>query len=355
MRIERLHERGWPTPLAWLVLQSLLLVLGLMSVAWNLIALLLYPLLPRETDTKVIYVDNGLGAKAEGPRSRLGAYAMEHLDIPHSGAATLVGVTFDAVDRLRIEGAAILGPSYGAYAGATLSLLTGKVRPIISAGFPVFVSDGARYGLRGAAGIEFQLNRHFALIAELGQEALLAAVRVVEHVSGTQEDQVEGQHRGGGADRQGEAVRCDVVTEDQGDQGGDQKGDCRHRWCQPADGAPTQLSAGEHLDSEAGRSAAVAADAPSNVAATAATAARPRRVRERLTGSLLPAKVSRSSHGAARRGCSQGKPELPQAASLTYKPCAAFSPISRSLASSTTARCPAAWWTARISIFEPGT
>ena len=34
-------------PLTWLALQSLLLVLGLMSVAWNLIALVLYPVVPR--------------------------------------------------------------------------------------------------------------------------------------------------------------------------------------------------------------------------------------------------------------------------------------------------------------------
>jgi hypothetical protein len=106
---------------------------------------------------------------------------MEHLDIPHSGAATLVGVTVDAIDRLRVEGAAILGPSYGAYAGATLSLLTGQFRPIISAGFPVFFSDGARYGLRGAGGIELQLNRHFALIAELGIEYNLNPRRDMEN------------------------------------------------------------------------------------------------------------------------------------------------------------------------------
>jgi 1-acyl-sn-glycerol-3-phosphate acyltransferase len=34
-------------PLAWLLLQSLLLLLGLISVAWNAAAVLLYPLLPR--------------------------------------------------------------------------------------------------------------------------------------------------------------------------------------------------------------------------------------------------------------------------------------------------------------------
>lgn len=53
MRIERLPQRAWPMPLAWLVLQSLLLMLGLMSVLWNGIALLLYPLLPRAAGLRV--------------------------------------------------------------------------------------------------------------------------------------------------------------------------------------------------------------------------------------------------------------------------------------------------------------
>jgi 1-acyl-sn-glycerol-3-phosphate acyltransferase len=48
-----LPQRTWPTPLAWLVLQWLLLMLGLMSALWNAIALLLYPLLPRATGQRI--------------------------------------------------------------------------------------------------------------------------------------------------------------------------------------------------------------------------------------------------------------------------------------------------------------
>ena len=40
-------------PLAWLALQAHLLVLGLMSVGWNLVALVLYPLLPRATGQRI--------------------------------------------------------------------------------------------------------------------------------------------------------------------------------------------------------------------------------------------------------------------------------------------------------------
>ena len=40
-------------PLAWLALQAQLLLLGLMSIAWSALALLLYPLLPRATGRRV--------------------------------------------------------------------------------------------------------------------------------------------------------------------------------------------------------------------------------------------------------------------------------------------------------------
>jgi len=45
--------RAWPLPLAWLVLQVLLLGLGVISLLWNLIALVLYPLLPRALGLRV--------------------------------------------------------------------------------------------------------------------------------------------------------------------------------------------------------------------------------------------------------------------------------------------------------------
>ncbi len=40
-------------PLAWLALQAHLLVLGLMSVGWNLVALVLYPVLPRPLGLRI--------------------------------------------------------------------------------------------------------------------------------------------------------------------------------------------------------------------------------------------------------------------------------------------------------------
>ncbi|MFO1224784.1 MAG: lysophospholipid acyltransferase family protein [Burkholderiaceae bacterium] len=48
-----MNRSAWPQPLAWLMLQLLLIGLGLMSVGWNLIALVLHPLLPRASGLRI--------------------------------------------------------------------------------------------------------------------------------------------------------------------------------------------------------------------------------------------------------------------------------------------------------------
>lgn len=108
-----------------------------------------------------------------GPRSRLGVIAMAHLDIPHGGGAGLVGATFDVMNRVEVHAAAILGPNYGAYGGGSVAILTGDTRPFIAAGVPLFFSDGARVGVRGAGGLEVRLSPKFSLLAELGVEMML--------------------------------------------------------------------------------------------------------------------------------------------------------------------------------------
>jgi hypothetical protein len=108
-------------------------------------------------------------AAPEPPRSRLGALVFGHFDIPNGGAA-LVGITADVIERVEVRAAAILGPHVGGYAGASFAFLTGEYRPFITAGVPIFASNGARYGIRGAAGLEYLLNRHLALVIEAGVE-----------------------------------------------------------------------------------------------------------------------------------------------------------------------------------------
>lgn len=123
----------------------------------------------------VAVVDNGLRAasSASPPRSRVGVIALAHVDLANRGGAGLVGVTVDVIPRLEAQATAILGPVPGGYVGASFAILGGQLRPIVSAGLPIFVSSGARVALRGAGGVELAVNRHLALIAELGVEYLL--------------------------------------------------------------------------------------------------------------------------------------------------------------------------------------
>lgn len=127
--------------------------------------------------------DSGVHASVtpELPPSKIGVTAVAHVDVLHGGGAGLVGATFDVTDRLEAQAAAILGPSYGGYLGATFAVLGGKLRPIVSAGVPMFMSNGARFGVRGAGGIDFAVTRHLALIVELGVEHMLNAESDVQH------------------------------------------------------------------------------------------------------------------------------------------------------------------------------
>jgi hypothetical protein len=117
-------------------------------------------------------------------RSRVGALANVHVAVyPKLGSAWLVGATVDALPRLSIDAALLLGPglvsegmatlpppSFGGYVGASYALMTGKLRPRVLAGIPVFASDGARFFVRVGGGAEYEASRHLAVIVELGGE-----------------------------------------------------------------------------------------------------------------------------------------------------------------------------------------
>jgi len=128
-------------------------------------------------------VDRGVRASLvpEPPPSKLGVTAVAHMDVLHGGGAGLVGAAFDVTGRLQAHAAAILGPSYGGYLGATFALLGGKLRPTVSGGVPMFMSHGARFGVRGAGGVNLAVSRHLAVIVELGVEHMLNAEPDVQH------------------------------------------------------------------------------------------------------------------------------------------------------------------------------
>jgi len=141
------------------------------------VAIVLEPI-PQER--VVVRVPVGVArSESDAPRDRFGVLALGHFDVG-GGAAAFVGLTFDATSRLELEAAAIIGPNAGGYAGASFAILTGTLRPIVAAGIPIFVNDGARYAARGAVGLEIVANRHFAVILELGVERDLNPQQVID-------------------------------------------------------------------------------------------------------------------------------------------------------------------------------
>jgi hypothetical protein len=123
----------------------------------------------------------------EKPRSRIGALAMLHVSVtPKLGSAALIGATADVTPQLGVDGAVLLGPGLvsegmatrpppklGGYVGAHFSFLPGRVRPRAGAGMTIFGSNGARFQVRGAGGIEYVANRNISLTLELGAEVAL--------------------------------------------------------------------------------------------------------------------------------------------------------------------------------------
>ncbi|MBV8756366.1 MAG: hypothetical protein JO257_03760 [Deltaproteobacteria bacterium] len=145
---------------------------------------------PKQTTT--VITNNELPvapALVEGPRARFGGLATMHVSVlPKIGSALLVGGTFDVTEQLAVEGALILGPGLvssgmatlpppkiGGYVGAAFSFSGGAVRPKLAAGMPIFADDGARFFVRGAGGLEYLVNHHWSVTAELGLEVSLNA------------------------------------------------------------------------------------------------------------------------------------------------------------------------------------
>jgi len=119
-------------------------------------------------------VDSGVRKRVQpAGRSRLGALVAAHVDPRNKGAAALIGLTGDVVSRLQVQATALVGPVSGGYLAATYGILPGKLRPLVVLGVPVFFSDGPRVAVRAAAGVEYAIDSHFSLFAEVGGEYML--------------------------------------------------------------------------------------------------------------------------------------------------------------------------------------
>ena len=146
-----------------------------------------------KAETRIVEVPRGggdIGAHVEvpeGPRSRFGAFAMFHVSVlPRLGSAALIGATVDVLPALAVDAAVLLGPglvssgmstlpppSFGGYVGAAYAFMLGTFRPRAAAGMTIFESDGARFQVRAAGGIEYVASRHIAMLLELGAEYVI--------------------------------------------------------------------------------------------------------------------------------------------------------------------------------------
>jgi hypothetical protein len=147
----------------------------------------------------IVTVHDRVEAVPEGPRSRYGAFAMAHVSVvPKFGSAWLIGATADVMPRLAVDAALMLGPGlvssnmssypapppkYGAYLGASYAFSDHQLRPRASAGLPVFASNGARFSVRAAAGLEYLASRHLSVLLELGLEEELNPESDIRHLA----------------------------------------------------------------------------------------------------------------------------------------------------------------------------
>lgn len=118
--------------------------------------------------------DDPTGAIVDGtaPRTglRLGALIDIAIDGKGEGVAVSPGVSLALGGRVELFGKALIGGSTGGYLGAAYYFSTGRLRPRVSAGLPLFFSDGIRAGARGGAGVTFAISDRLAVVGELGAE-----------------------------------------------------------------------------------------------------------------------------------------------------------------------------------------
>lgn len=123
-------------------------------------------------------VSEGVHAQATvmAPRSPLGALVFGDFDLGTfngvNGGAALVGATYDLHRWVVVRAAAILSEHFGGYVGGVVPILTQQYRPYVSVGMPLLFSSGPRYAIRGAGGLEYELNPHLAFAIEAGVEHL---------------------------------------------------------------------------------------------------------------------------------------------------------------------------------------
>ena len=87
------------------------------------------------------------------------------------GALATVGLSFAFGDHVEPALAAMVGPSFGVWAGGTVYVLKGAIKPAVVLGVPTYFVQGVRPGLHGALGAQWDPARFFGAFVLLGGQA----------------------------------------------------------------------------------------------------------------------------------------------------------------------------------------
>lgn len=104
--------------------------------------------------------------------SRFGVYLRSDIDGNSfgRGAVLTAAVAYRASRRLQLGVGGILASSPGVYAGATLLLSSGRVRPVLLAGMPIQFAEQALVGVHAAAGLHLAIGKQLGLLVTAGVE-----------------------------------------------------------------------------------------------------------------------------------------------------------------------------------------
>lgn len=100
---------------------------------------------------------------------QVGAQARFDVDPIHPGGRAAVGPVVALGDHFEAGFSVLLGREVGVEPQLTFYVLgRSALKPLVNVGLPVFFADGGQTGIRGAAGLQWDVNRHFGVLGQAG-------------------------------------------------------------------------------------------------------------------------------------------------------------------------------------------
>jgi hypothetical protein len=116
-------------------------------------------------------VDDGIDTLPEDSLSHAGQLGVElrsDIDPVDKGVIAAVGSSYGIIDYVEVQITALLGNNFGVEPGGRFYILKEQLKPLIELAVPIFFVDGARPGIRGSAGLQWDIARHIGVFAEAG-------------------------------------------------------------------------------------------------------------------------------------------------------------------------------------------